>query len=88
MLGGRFIRKGLNPPGLNVGGDLLAGLGTLAVPLYEGADVHDRRVLEAVLETEPYRGLRFSLSVADTDVLKGSRIPSERFVDFRLSYGF
>ena len=88
MLGGRFIRKGLNPPGLNVGGDLLAGLNTLAVPLYDGADVHDRRVLEAVLETEPFRGIRFSLSVADTDVLKGTRIPSERFVDFRFSYGF
>ena len=88
MVGGRFIRKGLNPPGQNVGGDLLSGLPTLAIPLYDGADVHDRRVLEAVLETEPFRGVRFSLSVADTEVLKGTRIPSETFVDFRFSYGF
>jgi hypothetical protein len=88
MLGGRFIRKGLNPLGQNVGGDLLAGRETLAVPLYDGADVHDRRVLEAVLETEPFRGVRFSLSVSDTEVLKGTRIPSETFVDLRFSYGF
>jgi hypothetical protein len=28
------------------------------------------------------------LSVADTEVLKGTRIPSETFVDVRFSYGF
>lgn len=88
MVGGRFIRKGLNPPGQNVGGDLLSGLATLAIPMYEGADVHDRRVLEAVLQTEPFRGVRFSLSLSDTEVLKGARIPSETFADFRFSYGF
>lgn len=88
MAGYRFIRKGLNPPGENVGGDLLNGLNTLAVPLYEGADLHDRRLLELDVVTEPYRGIRFALGIADTRVLKGAQIPSETFVDFRFSYGF
>ncbi len=88
MTGYRFIRKGLNPPGQNVGGDLLAGFNTLSVPLYDGADVHDRQVLELSLATEPYRGIRISLDVTDTRVLKGTRIPSERFMDLRFSYGF
>ncbi len=83
-------KKGLNPPGTNVGGDLLEGEAAtvVGVPLYRGAQVQAARVWELDLESEPIRGLNLSLAIEDLRVTRGDRWASERYLDFRLRYGF
>ena len=94
MVGTRWIKQGLNPVDAsgkvikNVGGDLLAGLPNNYPGLFHGADVHDTRRLELELQTEFIRGLNISLKIQDAKVTRGTQLPGNRFVDFRLSYGY
>lgn len=94
MGGYRFIRRGLNPVDArghairDVGGDLLRGLPVNFEPRYRNADVHDIRRLELEAQTEFIRGLNFSVRVRNDDVLKGTQLPSSRFIDFRMRFGF
>ncbi len=94
MAGYRRIKKGLDPVGADtdisqcVGGNLFCGTLKKEAPLYQGADVHviARTELEAI--TEPIKGVPISLSVRDDRVLRGTRLQSRRFVDFRFRFGF
>lgn len=97
MTGARFIQRGFNPVDANgketenVGGNLLEGdLGTNLdwKGLFYHADVQDIHLLELEAETEVIRGLHVSVKVQDTRVTRGLQLPTNRFVDFRLRYGF
>lgn len=94
MVGTRFIRQGLNPVDSegretsNVGGNLFEGEANNYPGLFHGADIHDTRRIELQIETELIRGLRISLRAQDDKVTRGLQLPSNRFVDFRLRYGF
>ena len=94
ILGTRAVKKGLNPvdskgrPVANVGGHLLAGLPNNYPGLFNGADVYNTRHLELELETELIRALNISLKIQDAKVTGGLQLTSNRFIDFRLRYGF
>ncbi|MGV3708975.1 MAG: hypothetical protein ACO1Q7_09040 [Gemmatimonas sp.] len=94
MVGMRRIRKGLNPVDStgaitrNVGGDLFEGDANDYPGLFNGAELHNINRLELELETELIRALNISFKLRDDKVTLGRQIPSSRFIDFRLRYGF
>jgi len=94
MLGARQIKQGLNPINssghqtADVGGDLFKGVPSSYPGLFVGADVHSTRRIELEFETELVRSLKVSFKVRDDNVTGGMQLPSNRFIDFRLRYGF
>lgn len=94
MFGVRRIKQGLNPVDslghqtADVGGDIFTGVPSSYPGLFAGADVHNTRRLELELETELIRSLRIALKVRDDDVTGGRQLPTNRFIDFRMRYGF
>ncbi len=93
MVGYRYIRKGLNPIDMNgnetdVGGDLMIGKASTFQERYLGADVNDVKRREIEAETEIIRGFNISVRMRDDVTVKGTRIPSARFIDFRMRFGF
>ncbi|MBC8088963.1 MAG: hypothetical protein H7Z40_16990 [Phycisphaerae bacterium] len=94
VVGARYIKQGLNPVDVegrvvkNVGGDLLNGLPNDYPGLFNGADLYNTRRIEVELETEIIRALNISLKLHDASVDGGQQLRSNRFVDFRLRYGF
>ncbi|MEP6833762.1 MAG: capsule assembly Wzi family protein [Gemmatimonas sp.] len=94
MLGARQIKQGLNPVDssgrqtANVGGDLFKGVPSSYPGLFAGADVHYTRRVELEFETEFIRSLKIAFKLRDDKVTGGMQLPSNRFIDFRLRYGF
>lgn len=93
ILGARVVKQGLNPIDIegrevNVGGNLFKGEPNVYPGLFNGADLHRTRRLELEIESEPIRSLNVSLRIQDAKVTQGRQLPSNRFVDFRLRYGF
>ena len=94
MIGVRQIKQGLNPVDsagrqtANVGGDLFKGEPSKYPGLFNGADVQNTRRFEVELETELVRSLKLAFKLRDDNVTKGLQLPSNRFIDVRLRYGF
>lgn len=94
MVGMRSIKKGLNPVDttgretVNVGGNLLNGEANNYPGLFNGADVYKTRLTELEIETELIRALNISFKLQDAKITGGAQLPSNRYFDFRLRYGF